>query len=193
MLTRVAPARLLNCLITPAYLKKCFPKIDRMHEVKQPPEFHPEGDVWMHTLMVLEQLPGGVSVDPCMGRAAARRGQPPPSSLVPDASASTVTSKLASALPRTSAWRLRVFESGIGAGRRTGRKPHAIRGCGTDEGIDTQAILPTQRLSRASGTASMDCVASHGQPLISTILQRRSTRRFLEAQVAPRFCSRAGI
>ena len=27
-----------------------------MKGVEQPPEFHPEGDVWIHTLMMLDQL-----------------------------------------------------------------------------------------------------------------------------------------
>lgn len=42
-------------------LKQVLPEIDRLHRVEQPPEFHPEGDVWTHTLMLLEQLPAGVS------------------------------------------------------------------------------------------------------------------------------------
>ena len=25
--------------------------------VEQPPEFHPEGDVWVHTMLLLERLP----------------------------------------------------------------------------------------------------------------------------------------
>ena len=28
-----------------------------MHNVQQPPEFHPEGDVWVHTMLLLEKLP----------------------------------------------------------------------------------------------------------------------------------------
>ena len=31
----------------------------RMHGVAQPPEFHPEGDVWTHTMLLLEKLPAG--------------------------------------------------------------------------------------------------------------------------------------
>ena len=42
-------------------LREVLPEIDRMHGVKQPPEYHPEGDVFTHTLMLLEQLPAGVS------------------------------------------------------------------------------------------------------------------------------------
>ncbi|HTU59081.1 MAG TPA: CCA tRNA nucleotidyltransferase, partial [Polyangiales bacterium] len=36
-------------------LKEVLPEIDRMHGVEQPPQFHPEGDVWIHTLLLLEK------------------------------------------------------------------------------------------------------------------------------------------
>jgi poly(A) polymerase len=32
-----------------------------MHGVEQPPQFHPEGDVWVHTLLLLEKLPPDAS------------------------------------------------------------------------------------------------------------------------------------
>ncbi len=37
-------------------LEDLLPEIVRMKGVAQPPEFHPEGDVWTHTLMLLELL-----------------------------------------------------------------------------------------------------------------------------------------
>jgi poly(A) polymerase len=37
-------------------LQEVFPEIKRMQGVAQPPEFHPEGDVWVHTLLMLEAL-----------------------------------------------------------------------------------------------------------------------------------------
>src|SRR5208282_3782602 len=42
-------------------LTQVLPEIARMKGVEQPPQFHPEGDVWIHTLMMLEMLPAGVS------------------------------------------------------------------------------------------------------------------------------------
>ncbi len=38
-----------------------LPEIAALKGVEQPPQFHPEGDVWIHTLMMLEELPAGVS------------------------------------------------------------------------------------------------------------------------------------
>lgn len=37
-------------------LKQVLPEIKAMQGVEQPPEFHPEGDVWKHTLMMLDGL-----------------------------------------------------------------------------------------------------------------------------------------
>jgi poly(A) polymerase len=38
-----------------------LPEIAAMQGVEQPPQYHPEGDVWVHTLLMLEGLPAGCS------------------------------------------------------------------------------------------------------------------------------------
>ena len=38
-------------------LREVLPEISAMKGVEQPPEFHPEGDVFLHTLLLLENLP----------------------------------------------------------------------------------------------------------------------------------------
>ncbi len=42
-----------------------------MKGVEQPPQFHPEGDVWVHTMLLLEKLKPGVARNSRVGRAAA--------------------------------------------------------------------------------------------------------------------------
>jgi poly(A) polymerase len=37
-------------------LAEILPEIKRLQGVQQPPAFHPEGDVWIHTMMMLESL-----------------------------------------------------------------------------------------------------------------------------------------
>jgi poly(A) polymerase len=37
-------------------LADLLPEVAAMRGVEQPPEFHPEGDVWVHTLLLLEKL-----------------------------------------------------------------------------------------------------------------------------------------
>ena len=41
-------------------LSVLLPEVSKMKGVEQPPQFHPEGDVWIHTRMMLENLPAGV-------------------------------------------------------------------------------------------------------------------------------------
>jgi poly(A) polymerase len=40
-------------------LPMVLPEIVKLKGVEQPPQYHPEGDVWIHTLMMLEGLPAG--------------------------------------------------------------------------------------------------------------------------------------
>jgi poly(A) polymerase len=42
-------------------LKHILPEVAAMQGVEQPPQYHPEGDVWTHTLLMLEGLPAGSS------------------------------------------------------------------------------------------------------------------------------------
>ena len=42
-------------------LENILPEISAMKGVEQPPEFHPEGDVFVHTMMILEMLTKDVS------------------------------------------------------------------------------------------------------------------------------------
>jgi poly(A) polymerase len=42
-------------------LPRILPEISKLHGVQQPPEYHPEGDVWIHTMLLLEKLPANAS------------------------------------------------------------------------------------------------------------------------------------
>lgn len=56
MLTEGRARRAFELLDETGLLTEVLPEIARMKGVEQPPQFHPEGDVWVHTLMLLEQL-----------------------------------------------------------------------------------------------------------------------------------------
>jgi len=57
MLTEGHARRALLLLDESGLLKEVLPEISVMKGVEQPPEFHPEGDVFVHTLLLLENLP----------------------------------------------------------------------------------------------------------------------------------------
>jgi len=58
-ITAVSAERLRDEITKTGLLKACLPEVAAMKGVAQPPEFHPEGDVWVHTLLMLEKLPAG--------------------------------------------------------------------------------------------------------------------------------------
>ena len=54
-----------------------LPEIAAMKGVPQPPQFHPEGDVWIHTMLMIEGLPAGVSPTLAWGVLLHDVGKPP--------------------------------------------------------------------------------------------------------------------
>ena len=58
-------------------LEEILPEVAAMKGVEQPPEFHPEGDVWIHTLIMLEGLPKDASPTLAMGVLLHDVGKPP--------------------------------------------------------------------------------------------------------------------
>ncbi|MBI4464706.1 MAG: CCA tRNA nucleotidyltransferase [Acidobacteria bacterium] len=65
-------------------LDKILPEISAMKGVEQPPEFHPEGDVWTHTLLMLEQLKNDCSPTLALGVLLHDVGKPPTFRVAPD-------------------------------------------------------------------------------------------------------------
>jgi poly(A) polymerase len=55
-----------------------------MRGVEQPPQYHPEGDVWIHTLMLLEQLPEGCPATLAWGALLHDVGKPATFRRAPD-------------------------------------------------------------------------------------------------------------
>jgi putative nucleotidyltransferase with HDIG domain len=56
ILTEGGARRGFEMLDESGMLADILPEIAAMKGVEQPPEYHPEGDVWVHTLLLLEQL-----------------------------------------------------------------------------------------------------------------------------------------
>ena len=65
-------------------LRHILPEISAMHGVEQPPEFHPEGDVFVHTLMLLENLPQPCSMTLAWGALLHDVGKPATFRRAPD-------------------------------------------------------------------------------------------------------------
>ena len=56
ILTEGGARRGFEMLDASGLLEVILPEVSAMKGVEQPPEYHPEGDVWTHTLLLLEQM-----------------------------------------------------------------------------------------------------------------------------------------
>jgi poly(A) polymerase len=65
-------------------LHEVLPDIEAMKGVEQPPQFHPEGDVFVHTLLLLENLPQPCSTTLAWGALLHDVGKPPTFRVAPD-------------------------------------------------------------------------------------------------------------
>jgi len=57
IITREGSRRCFELMSKTGILPQILPEIENLIGVDQPPRFHPEGDVWQHTLKMLELLP----------------------------------------------------------------------------------------------------------------------------------------
>lgn len=63
ILTRGGARRGFELLSETGLLEQILPEVERMRGVEQPPRFHPEGDVWEHTMMMLHILSSETAPD----------------------------------------------------------------------------------------------------------------------------------
>jgi poly(A) polymerase len=77
MLTEGHARRAFELLDETGLLAEVLPEAARMKGVEQPPQFHPEGDVWTHTLLLLEQLEPGCPLTLAWGALLHDVGKPP--------------------------------------------------------------------------------------------------------------------
>ncbi len=77
MLTEGHAAAAFEMLEKSGLLAQVLPEVAAMRGVAQPPEWHPEGDVWVHTLLLLEKLPPGCSATLAWGALLHDVGKPP--------------------------------------------------------------------------------------------------------------------
>ncbi|HMG86512.1 MAG TPA: CCA tRNA nucleotidyltransferase [Terracidiphilus sp.] len=84
MLTEGHARRAFELLDETDLLVQVLPEVSRMKGVAQPQQFHPEGDVWIHTLMLLEQLEPGCAMTLAWGALLHDVGKPPTYREAPD-------------------------------------------------------------------------------------------------------------
>lgn len=76
MLTEGHARRAFELLDTTGLLAQVLPEAAKLKGVQQPPQYHPEGDVWIHTLMLLDQLEAGCPMTLAWGALLHDIGKP---------------------------------------------------------------------------------------------------------------------
>jgi poly(A) polymerase len=84
MLTEGHARQAFELLDESGLLREVLPEIAAMKGVEQPPEFHPEGDVFVHTLLMLERLPQPCPATLAWGTLLHDVGKPPTFRRAPD-------------------------------------------------------------------------------------------------------------
>ncbi len=84
MLTEGRARPAFQLLDSSGLLPEVLPEIAAMKGVEQPPQFHPEGDVFVHTLLLLEKLPASGSKTLAWGALLHDVGKPPTFRVAPD-------------------------------------------------------------------------------------------------------------
>jgi poly(A) polymerase len=77
LLTEGAARRGFELLDQSGLLKEILPEISAMKGVEQPPQYHPEGDVWIHTLIMLDGLSANTAATLAWGVLLHDVGKPP--------------------------------------------------------------------------------------------------------------------
>ncbi len=84
MLTEEHAGAAFRLLDETGLLAEVLPEIAAMKGVEQPPQFHPEGDVFVHTLLMLDNLPHLCSLTLAWGTLLHDVGKPPTFRVAPD-------------------------------------------------------------------------------------------------------------
>ena len=129
-------------------LHEVLPEIEAMKGVEQPPQFHPEGDVFVHTLLLLDKLPHPCPVTLAWGALLHDVGKPATFRVAPDRirfdGHVDVGVKIAEDICR----RLRFSNDDTEQILALGRQPHALRARAADEGVNVQEIRAHAALRR---------------------------------------------
>jgi poly(A) polymerase len=84
MLTEGRARRAFELLDETDLLVQVLPEISNMKGIQQPPQFHPEGDVFIHTMLLLQQLPPRCPRTLAWGALLHDVGKPPTFRVAPD-------------------------------------------------------------------------------------------------------------
>ena len=193
MLTEGRARRAFLLLDESGLLKQVLPEISAMNGVEQPAEFHPEGDVFVHTLLLLDHLPTPCPLTLAWGALLHDVGQ---AADIPSCAGSHPVRRARRGGRQDGGRNLPAFaffERRHGADSGAGGQPHAVRACYPYEGIDAEEVSS----NACSSMSIWPCTGRTAWPAIAIWVRMnssgRSGRRFLRRRCVLRHWSRAMI
>ena len=152
ILTEGGARRGLELLDATGLLHEILPEIEAMKGVEQPPEFHPEGDVWTHTLIMLEGL-HEPSLELALGVLLHDVGKPDTFRIAERIRFDGHVEKGVE-IARAILTRLRFSNQTIEDGGGAGGESYEVQGRAADAREHAQALHANARFRRSHGTAS---------------------------------------
>lgn len=77
LITHKGASRGLQIMLDTGLMQAVLPELAAMVGVQQPPQFHPEGDVWVHTLLAMDKISYPCTVTLALGVLLHDVGKPP--------------------------------------------------------------------------------------------------------------------
>ncbi|MBK9974431.1 MAG: CCA tRNA nucleotidyltransferase [Planctomycetes bacterium] len=77
MITQKGASRGLRLMLQTGLMDAVLPEISAMVGVQQPPQFHPEGDVWVHTMLAMDLIEHPCTITLALGVLLHDVGKPP--------------------------------------------------------------------------------------------------------------------
>ena len=153
------PGDALHTLQTVGLLPEILPEVSRLIGVEQPPDYHPEGDVYTHIRMMLNQMEqvsddcGFTQQEIAFATLLHDIAKPDTYALHPD--------------PKTGGKRIRFLE-------------HEAKGA-----IQADAILKRLKMPNRQRQRIVDVIANHMQPFQAAQMRRSTLRRMMGAPTFP--------
>jgi putative nucleotidyltransferase with HDIG domain len=184
MLVPETRRRAVELLDETGLLPIILPELSAMHGVEQPPEYHPEGDVWIHTLLTVGGLGSSASFELALGALLHDIGKPPTFTIGPDRIRFNGHVELGADMAGVICDRLRMSKSS------SRRVVELVRDHLLFKDVPDMRPARLRRLMNADHFEELlrlyraDCMASHGQlSALPTILDMK--RRLAEEALVP--------
>jgi poly(A) polymerase len=186
LFTRPAAGRGLELLEASDLLRVILPEVAAMKGVAQPPEFHPEGDVFTHVRLMLEALPAEPDIVLAFAVLLHDVGKPPTFAVGPDRIRFHEHDVVGAELTRRILTRLRFPNATIDQVETCVREHMRLRHVQEMRPAKLKRILARATFPAELELHRLDCQASHGSLANYEFLKRQASELPPEVVRPPR-------